>query len=316
MNNKNELAGLIPALIVFIKTVETGSFSKTARAMSMTPSSVSRMMDRLENQLNQRLFIRSTRMLQVTERGQEIYHSALNVIYATDELFSLAENSHDTPRGILRITAPNALGKILLAPFLADFLKSYPDINVELSLTDNIVNIAHSQFDLALRVTEYPPENMVARILMPIDYVLVSSKNYHKDLPKTPSSLSTHNIFLPVEQQIDSDWNWIFRNKEHSVSISLKPRLMINNSDVRLDAVLQGVGIALMPTFVANTYLSKGLLQKVLPEWKIDTPFPRNAYVITLPKKLLPLKTKVFIEDFMQWLKQREEHQVSSSDIS
>ncbi|CCW29009.1 LysR family transcriptional regulator [Xenorhabdus nematophila] len=307
MKNKNELTGFIPALLVFIKTVETGSFSATARAMSMTPSSVSRMIDRLEAQLNQRLLIRTTRMLQVTECGQEIYRYALNVISATDDLFARAENFSDVPSGILRITAPNTLGKILLTVFLPVFLINYSDINVELLLTDNIVNIAHDQFDLALRITESPPENMVARALMPIEYVLVCSANYHKELPEDPFLLSEHNIFFPEERQIHG--GWIFKNKERTEPIFLTPRLLINNSDAMLDAILQGVGIALMPTFIANSYISDGLLIKVLPEWKIDNPFPRQAYIITLPQRLLPLKTKVFIEDFMQWLKKRESHQ-------
>ncbi|MDE9481569.1 LysR family transcriptional regulator [Xenorhabdus bovienii] len=307
MKNKNELNGLVPALLVFIKTVETGNFSATARMMSMTPSSVSRMIDRLEERLNQRLLIRTTRMLQVTECGQEIYHYALKVISATDDLFSRAESFSDTPRGTLRITAPNTLGKILLTPFLPEFLRNYPNINVVLSLTDRIVNIAHDQFDLALRITEAPPENMVARVLMRIDYSLVCSKIYHQELPKDLSSLSAHNIFFSDEQQFHG--GWVFRKREHCISVSLTPRLMINNSDVMLDAILQGVGIALLPTFIANIYITKGLLQKVLPEWRFDNPFPRNAYVITLPQRLLPLKTKAFIDDFMQWLKQRECYQ-------
>ncbi|WP_280176145.1 LysR substrate-binding domain-containing protein [Xenorhabdus innexi] len=99
---------------------------------------------------------------------------------------------------------------------------------------------------------------------------------------------------------------WTFRNKEHTEHIFLTPRLLIKNSDAMLDATLQGVGIALIPTFIANSYLADGSLLEVLPEWKFENPFPRQAYIITLPQKLLPLKTKVFIEDFMQWLKKRE----------
>ncbi|PHM37060.1 LysR family transcriptional regulator [Xenorhabdus mauleonii] len=304
MKNKNELTGFIPALHVFIKTVETGSFSATARLMSMTPSSVSRIIDRLEAQLNQRLLIRSTRMLQVTECGQEIYHYALKVISAADDLFARAESFSDTPSGVLRITAPNTLGKILLTAFLPTFLINYPDVNVELRLTNNIINIAHDQFDLALRVTGSPPENMVARALMPIEYALVCSKNYCKELPTEPLLLNEHNIFFS-EERVFHD-GWIFKNKGRTEHVFLTPRFLINSSDAMLDAILQGIGIGIIPTFIANNYISDGLLLKVLPEWQVDNPFPRQAYIITLPQKLLPLKTKVFIDDFMQWLKERE----------
>jgi DNA-binding transcriptional LysR family regulator len=304
MKNKNELTGLIPALFVFIKTVETGNFSATARMMSMSPSSVSRVIDRLEEQLKQRLLIRTTRKLQVTECGQEIYHYALKVISATDDLFSRAESFSHTPKGILKITAPNTLGKILLTPFLSDFMKTYSDINVMLYLTDNIMNIAHDQFDLALRITGAPPENIVARLLMPINYVLVCSKNYHQKPPSDPYSLIEHNVFVPEEQK--TNVHWTFSNESQSINVSLTPRLIINNSDAMLDSILQGIGIALLPTFIADTYLSKKILQKVLPEWKIYDASPRNAYIMTLPQRLLPLKTKIFIEDFMQWLKQKD----------
>ena len=185
--------------------------------------------------------------------------------------------------------------------FLPTFLRNYPDINVELNLTDRIVNLTHDSFDLALRVTDTPPENMVARALMPIDYVLVCSNEYNQPLPLSPTDLSKHNIFFPDEPQFRGEWKfWSDGNHE---TVLLTPRLMINNSDAMIDTILQGVGIALIPTFIANGYLHSNRLKQVLPEWHIENPIPRSTYAITLPNRLLPLKTRVFIDDFMHWLK-------------
>jgi DNA-binding transcriptional LysR family regulator len=302
VKSTNELAELLPSLSVFIQVVEKGSFSSAGREASLAPSSVSRMIDRLEKRLNVVLFTRSTRSVAITEIGLEIYQQALTVLSATQTLFSRADSFSDTPQGVLRITAPNTLGKILLTPFLPAFLRRYPEINVELSLTDRVTNLTQDAYDLALRVTESPPENMVARALMPIDYVLVCSADYDEALPDFPAALTKHNIFFPDERQFRGAWR--FWHNDIMETVTLVPRLMINNSDAMIDAILQGVGIALIPTFIANRYIANGKLHRVLPEWRVENPLPRNTYAITLPNKLLPLKTRVFIDDFMQWIKE------------
>nr|WP_244861227.1 MULTISPECIES: LysR family transcriptional regulator [Pectobacterium] len=287
--------------MLFVQVVEKGGFSSAARALSMTPSSASRMIDRLEKRLNLILFTRTTRSLSVTEAGQEIYHQALTVLAATSSLFSQADSYSDKPKGVLRITAPITLGKILLTPFLPGFLRDYSEINIELNLTDQIENLMNGSYDLALRVTDTPPANMVARALMPIDYVLVCAREYEQPLPQTPSFLSQHNIFFPNDSQFRGEW--CFWRHDQMESVLLTPRLMINNSDAMIDAILQGVGIALIPTFIANSYLLNGRLKRVLSDWRIENPMPMTTYAITLPNRLLPLKTRVFIDDFMAWLK-------------
>lgn len=305
MKNINELTEVLSGLTLFVQVVENGSFSAAGRALSMSPSSVSRMIDRLEKRLNLILFTRTTRALLITEAGQEIYGQALTVIAATNALFSRADSYSDKPRGLLRITAPNTLGKILLTPFLPGFLRCYPEINVELNLTDRLVNLTHETYDLALRVTETPPVNMVARALMPVDYVLVCAQGYDMELPETPANLSQHNIFFPGDPRFHGEWRfWLH---DHQESVLLTPRLMINNSDAMIDAILQGVGIALIPTFIAARYLHNGQLKRVLPDWRIENPIPATAWAITLPSRLLPLKTRVFIDDFMAWLKTTRE---------
>ncbi|MGL4268899.1 MAG: LysR substrate-binding domain-containing protein [Plesiomonas sp.] len=305
MKSINELTEVLPSLILFIQVVEKGSFSSAARALSMTPSSVSRMIDRLEKRLNLVLFTRTTRNLAITDAGQEIFHQALIVIAATNTLFSQADSYSDKPKGLLRITAPNTLGKILLTPFLPSFLRRYPEINIELNFSDQVVNLMHDSYDLALRVTDAPPVNMVARALMPIDYTLVCAQEYDQPLPEIPVHLSQHNIFFPNEPQFRGEWH--FWRHDQMESVLLTPRLVINSSDAMIDAILQGIGIALIPTFITDSYLRNGRLKRVLPEWRIENTIPMTTYAITLPNRLLPLKTRVFIDDFMSWLKTRVE---------
>lgn len=301
MKSINELTEVLPGLILFVKVAETGSFSSAGRALSMTPSSVSRMIDRLEKRLNLVLFLRTTRALTITESGVEIYNQALTVISATNALFARAESYGDKPQGLLRVTAPNTLGKILLTPFLPSFLTKYPDINVALKLTDTVISVSQSQCDVALRITDAPPEENVARKLMEIDYVLVCSANYGRQLPNSPSGLLAHSIFSPDESQFQGEWNF-YRNKT-TEKVVLTPRLTINYSDAMIEAVLSGVGIALVPTFIAKSYLAKGRLIQVLPNWDIVTPKIMTAYAITLPGKLIPLKTRLFVDGFIDWVR-------------
>ncbi|MEA5105718.1 LysR family transcriptional regulator [Pantoea sp. S18] len=301
MKSINELTEVLPGLILFVKVAETGSFSSAGRALSMTPSSVSRMIDRLEKRLNLVLFLRTTRALTITESGVEIYNQALTVISATNALFARAESFGDKPQGLLRVTAPNTLGKILLTPFLPSFLTKYPDINVDLKLTDTVISVSQSQCDVALRITDAPPEENVARKLMEIDYVLVCSANYGRQLPNSPSGLLAHSIFSPDESQFQREW-YFYRNKT-TEKVVLTPRLTINYSDAMIEAVLSGVGIALVPMFIAKSYLANGRLIQVLPNWDIVTPKIMTAYAITLPGKLIPLKTRLFVDGFIDWVR-------------
>jgi DNA-binding transcriptional LysR family regulator len=301
----NELTELLPALVVFVQVVNSGNFSAAGRALSMPPSTVSRMIDRLEKRLHLLLFTRTTRTLVITEAGEAIYQQAMGVITATHSLFSHADSYSDQPTGLLRITAPNTLGKILLTPFLPTFLRHYTEINVELHLTDRVVNIVQESYDLALRVTDTPPDNMVARALVPIDYVLVCSQEYGEPLPERPIHLHQHNLFFPSEPQFRGEWR--FWHHDTVAPVQLVPRLVINTSDAMIDAILQGVGIGLLPTFITNDYLPSGRLRRVLPEWRLENPRLMTAYAITLPSRLLPMKTRVFVDDFITWLGSKKE---------
>lgn len=301
VKNINELTEVLPGLVVFVQVIESGNFSAAARVLSLTPSSVSRMIARLEARLNVVLFTRSTRALILTEAGQGIYQQALSVIAATERLFSEADSFSDVPKGLLRITAPNTLGRLILGAFLPVFLTRYPEINVELDLTDSVINLTGDNYDLALRVTDSPPENRVARALMPIDYVLVCARQYNQPLPEQPGHLQHHAVFAPGEAQFQGEWHFWQQGLHERVAIT--PRLKINNSDAMIDAILKGVGIGLLPTFIASSYLLSGQLCRILPDWHIENTTPMTAYAITLPNRLLPLKTRVFIDDFMAWLK-------------
>jgi DNA-binding transcriptional LysR family regulator len=304
--NKSEIAGLLPNLVTFTQVVDGGSFSAAGRTMLLSPSAVARQIDRLEKALGVILFQRTTRHLHVTEAGREIYELALEIIGETDALLARAGTIRQVPQGFLHVSAPVTLGKMVLAPLIPQFLEQYPDVHIDLDLSDNIVDLLREQFDLAVRITNQPPENMVARALMPVSYVLVCAKGYRKALPAVLEELRSHPVFIPKDRGFGARCRFMKDGAEHMVLI--QPRLVSNNSDVMLDTLLQGHGIGILPFFVAQRLVDAGALAVVLPEYAVVAPRDDVAYVISPPKYLIPQKARVFIDFLMENVRQKLEN--------
>ncbi|MFT4021157.1 MAG: LysR family transcriptional regulator [Acinetobacter sp.] len=294
----NNVEGLLPNLVTFTQVVEKGSFSAAGRAMLLSPSAVARQIDRLEKDLNVILLQRTTRHLQVTEAGREIYEMARTIVAKTNELMARAKTYSEIPQGFLRITAPVTLGKMVLAPLLPHFLAQYPDVHVDMELSDNLVNLLREHYDLAVRVTNRPPEDLVARILMPLNYVLVCAKKYERALPNTLDELGQHSVFMPKDRGFST--RCCFTKDGQESLILIQPRLVMNNGDAMLDALLQGRGIGILPNFIACKLIEIGELVVVLPEYEIVPPQKDSIYIMSLPNYLMPPKARVFVDFLMK----------------
>ncbi|MFE8147177.1 LysR family transcriptional regulator [Brenneria goodwinii] len=302
----NNIEGLLPNLVTFTHVVNGGSFSAAGRAMSLSPSSVARQIDRLEKDLNVVLLQRSTRYLQVTEAGREIYEMACAIIGKADELLARAQTYREIPQGFLRITAPTTLGKMVLSPLLPHFLAQYPDVHVDMDLSDNLADLLRERYDLAVRITNRPPEDWVARVLMPVNYVLVCARKYERERPDTLDELKQHAVFMPKDRGFGTTCCFAMDSQEYQISI--QPRLITNNGDAMLDAVLEGRGIGILPNFVAQKLLGSGELVVVLPAYEIIPPQKDIAYIISPPNYLTPPKVRVFIDFLMKNVRQMVPH--------
>ncbi|MEE3664219.1 LysR family transcriptional regulator [Brenneria sp. g21c3] len=290
----NNIEGLLPNLVTFTQVVAGGSFSAAGRAMSLSPSSVARQIDRLEKDLNVVLLQRSTRYLQVTEAGREIYQMACAIIEQANELLARAQTYSEVPQGLLRITAPVTLGKMVLSPLLPHFLAQYPDIRVDMDLSDNLADLLRERYDLAIRITHRPPEDWVARVLIPVNYVLVCAQKYDRERPDTLDELKQHAVFMPKDRGFGSICRFARGDQEYPLLI--QPRLLTNNGDAMLDALLQGRGIGILPNFVAQKLIESGELVVVLPEYEMIPPQQDVAYIISPANYLTPPKARVFID--------------------
>lgn len=294
----NKIEEILPHLVTFAHVVDEGSFSAAGRVMDLSASAIARQIDHLEEDLNLVLLHRTTRYLQITEAGREIYQMARTILGKADELVTWAKTYGETPQGLLRITAPPTLGKMILSPLLPHFLAEYPTVQVDLDLTDNLKDLLREHYDLAVRVTDHPPEDLVARVLIPVNYMLVCAKQYERALPQTLDELRQHPIFVPKDREFSS--TCVLMKNGDKENISIQPRLVTNNSDAMLDALLQGKGIGVLQNFVAQRLIESGELMVVLPEYQVLAPQQDIAYILSPPNYLMPPKARVFIDFLMK----------------
>ncbi|SHM16632.1 LysR family transcriptional regulator [Rhizobacter sp. OV335] len=250
------------------------SFTQVAQRLGLSKAAVSQRITELERAVGQPLVQRTTRSVRLTDAGRRL-------VEQTGEAFELiarsvveARDQAAQPRGLVRITAPVALGRQHVAPHLEDFVRAHPDIRVELDLSDRLVTLAHEGFDLAVRHTSAPPENHVAWKLCASRALLVASRAYLKrqGTPKSPADLAGHACLTYLRP---GPAVWQFERSAHGdepepqrLSVVAQGPLRAGNSEVLRDAALAGLGIALVPDFSAAAALRAGKLREVLPQWR------------------------------------------------
>jgi len=251
---------------------QLASFTQVAQRLGLSKAAVSQRITELERAVGQPLVQRTTRSVRLTDAGQRL-------VEQTGEAFELiarsvveARDQAAQPRGLVRVTAPVALGRQHVAPHIEDFVRAHPDIRVELDLSDRLVTLAHEGFDLAVRHTSAPPENHVAWKLCASRALLVAAAGYlrRRGVPKHPDELAGHAC-LTYLRPGPAVWPFeraVPEGEPERVSVVAQGPLRAGNSEVLRDAALSGLGIALVPDFSAAAALRSGKLREVLPGWR------------------------------------------------
>lgn len=295
MASKADQAEIIPGMLIFHQVVVSGSFSGAGRKLGLSPSAVSRQIDRLERLLNVSLVTRSTRNLFITESGQDVFNVASEIAVATDSLMSRIEASMVEPEGLLRVTAPVTIGKILLSSSIAEFLRLYPKIKVDLNFTDNIVDIYKEKYDLSVRITSTPPHDMVARKLFDVEYVLVATNSeIFFEIPNHPEDISNTPMITPSDSFFGAEMT--LNHTDYSYTVQSTPKLMANNSETLLGAIFSGMGVGVLPNFLADPLIADGQLRMILPDWQIHNVTPSSVFLLSHPSKMISAKARAYIE--------------------
>jgi DNA-binding transcriptional LysR family regulator len=280
-------------LVIYARVVEAGSFSEAARRLGTSRSVVSKAVAKLERSLDARLFNRTTRHLSLTEIGQVVAAHAGRVLEELDQLEQVVGSFNDEPRGTLRVSASVAFGTLHVAPALADFLTAHPELNMELTITDRLIDLAEEGYDMAIRVTAEPPLPLVARKLAPVRRKLCGTPAYFEKhgLPITPADLVLHNCLDYTRSGEQGLWR--FNGPQGEIDVPVSGSLHVDDDEALSQAVLGGLGVALLPTFIIGKDLQAGQLRAVLSEY---IPVERHVYAMYLPTRHLPAKVRAFID--------------------
>lgn len=288
----------IEDIAVFATVVDQGSFSGAGRKLGLSKSAISKRVDRLETALGLRLLQRSTRSLSMTEAGRAIHERATQSISILEEARSHASNLTEMPRGLIKVTASVAFGKLCIAPVLSKFLQQFPEIRIQLVLLDRTVDLVEEGFDLGIRLTRSPPELLVAKPLMPIDYILCATPKYIKGKQlRTPADLGHLNCLSYGQQENSQEWSFQKGTRKETVKVS--GNILVNNSEVVRNLILDDVGVGLVARYAVANELDNDELRELLPNWKATGFFAQTAFAVWKPQIHLPQKIRVFV-DFLQ----------------
>lgn len=288
---------LWPQVHALVLLAQTASFTQVAQRLGMSKAAVSQRIADLERAVGQTLVQRTTRSVRLTEAGQHLVAQTAESFAQITRSVGEARDLAAQPRGLVRLTAPVALGRQYVAPQIEAFLREHPDVRIELDLSDRLATLAHEGYDLAVRHTSAPPDNHVAWKLCASRSLLVASVAYLKrqGVPAHPDELVRHAC-LPYLRAGPSVWQFerSARGGPERLSITVQGPLRANNSEVLRDAALSGLGIALLPDFSAASALRTRKLSVVLPGWRPvgvfgDAIYAMHPWSPTTPKAVQAL---------------------------
>lgn len=295
-------------LILFAQVMKAGSFSRAAERTGLPKSTISRRITLLETELGERLLVRSTRRLAITDFGERILDHARRLAEETDAASAMALHRQNTPRGVLRVSLPPDMVELDLASMCLEFAALYPEVRLELDLSPRRVDLLAERFDLALRAATHLPDDstLVARKLADFRHGLYASPAYiaRHGMPGQPDELLDH-VCLPLIASNGDIVPWqLSRGSDQWEGMPSGP-LAANSPRLQRDLAVHGVGIVGLAHHYARKLIEQGLLQRVLPEWSLPTV---TVWCVTPGRRLLPLRTTAFIDMLRSTMEKNAEH--------
>ncbi|MEO5866497.1 MAG: LysR family transcriptional regulator [Sphingomonas sp.] len=281
----------LEAWAIFAAVAEHRSFSAAAAAIGLSKATVSKAVSRLEAHLGQSLFHRTSRRLTLTESGKMLAARAARILAEAQGAEEAARDAATAPAGLVRVAAPMSLGLLAVAPAVAEFLVQYPEIEIELHLSDARVDIVAEGFDIALRVATLPDSSLRARKLadMPMHVVAAPAYFAAHGRPVHPAQLGEHRCL----GYTNVSGPWRFHGPD-GAEASIRPSgpLATNSGDAMLPALRAGLGIALLPEFLVADDLAAGTLEAILADWR---PVVGALHLLTPPGTLRPARVEALI---------------------
>ncbi|MEX2617059.1 MAG: LysR family transcriptional regulator [Alphaproteobacteria bacterium] len=279
-------------MAAFVTVVREAGFSSAARTLHLTPSAVSKQISRLEDRLGVRLLNRTTRRFSMTDEGEAYYQRAVSILAEIAETEAMISNRGGAPRGILRVSCSTTFGRQQVVPLLPEFLGRFPEISMQLSLSDTMVDLVQEGVDVAIRIAELSDSTLVARRLGMDRRIVCAAPSYVEKhgLPKVPEDLRDHNCLILNTAQAINDWE--FSSNGESRRIHIEGTFEANSGIAVHAATLAGLGIAQLASYVAVPDLKAGRLISCLDEFVVSQ---RPIYAIYPHRRHLSPKVREFV---------------------
>jgi DNA-binding transcriptional LysR family regulator len=284
-------------LAMFAKVAEERSFAAAARTMGVSVATVSRAVTRLEERFGGRLFNRTSRRLALTDYGHTLAERASKIFADAEEAEDFAREASSRPRGLVKLAAPLSFGTHWVAPMLPEFFRRYPDIAVDLHLTDAQTDLIGGGFDAALRIAVLEDSSLVARLIAPVRRFVVASPTYitRYGCPQHPHDLVAHQCLSYTKRSKHDVWRFTHRKTGEEASITPTGQLRGTSAEALLPTVLEGLAITELPEFIATQYFPDGQLEPILTDWRLPE---GGLYFVTPTARARPAKVTA-LADFL-----------------
>jgi DNA-binding transcriptional LysR family regulator len=286
---------VLTGMRVFTHVVDAGSFAKAADKLDLSRGMTSRYVAQIEAHLGVRLLNRTTRRLSLTETGNDYYQRATQVLALVDEAEHAAAQEATQPSGTLRINTSVAFGSRHAGAAISGYLQRYPEVRIDLTLNDRVVDLVEEGFDVAVRIARKVDPGLVARPITRARMVACASPEYVRrhGMPKSPADLARHNCLTYAYAGLQNEWHFTRRKREETVKVG--GNLHGNNGDILSHAAADGLGVIVQPTFLVYELLHARKLVRVLEGWEADD---LTIFAVYPSRQFLPPKVRTFI-DFM-----------------
>jgi DNA-binding transcriptional LysR family regulator len=257
-------------LLVFATVAEANSFSGGARRLRIPVSTVSRQVANLEAQLGVRLLERSTRSLKLTAIGAEVLEEARATVDIGKSILGLVSSRLSSVSGLLRILVPPSIASSLITPLVRTFQASYPDVRVQITISDRVVDFSAGDFDLLVKIGPMKDSSRISRRILTFRDRLLASPAYLETCkaPETPKELLGHRLLAFSSCEPEIEWSFLNSNHQTEITLTIEPYLSVNDPTSLADALLAGMGIGNLPSVAVGELVQKGQLIEIMPQWR------------------------------------------------
>ena len=284
---------LFGSMKMYVAVVDGGSFAAAADKLEMSRAMASKQIQKLEEHLGTRLLNRTTRRLSLTETGRAFYERSLQIIGDVEEAEQIAGQMTRRPQGVLRVTLPLSYGQHRLAAIIGDYTQAYPQVQLDISLSDRKIDLVEDGLDLAIRIGALPQSDLIARKIGGVHSVVCAAPAYiaRHGAPRTPAELAGHACLGYTLSGGGTDWR--MEGPDGPLTVAISGPIRADNGDIIRLAALGGAGILFQPQFIVDDDLAAGRLVRLLPQWQSAE---LGVYAVYPSRKHLSAKVRTFVD--------------------